>query len=345
MTSLVAGGPPIHSPPLARWRGLAALVAALNMGWADVNFYFCERQPGAPAIDGDLEEEFWAPVSWSRPFTCVRGPGEGQSGPAATSPATRFKAALSGKSLHLAVECHEPRMDRQVLGLRPDQGRDQTVWFDDSLEIFFDPAGRHRNLYRLGLTPLNVQMDDLNAESRWDGPWQSSVTRKDSLWTAEIRLDLAGFVERVKAGERWGFDMGRCRRAGGVEEVFTWSGSLSYHKSPELYGFFIWGSPAEHLLWLRKAELKPWRDEYRATPWARVASAHPDPEWKRRWEKISLEARDLMVWLEQGAARRGPARDGLAPGAIEPLRRWSDFKKAYFPFLWETRYWLLLQSP
>ncbi|MGI6037764.1 MAG: family 10 glycosylhydrolase [Limnochordia bacterium] len=111
--------------------------------------------------------------------------------------------------------------------------RDGPVFYDDVVEVFFDPSGDTGLYYHLALNPLGTQYDAHSFMGpRWDGPWQAEAELTDSGWRGVIRipLDLVG-----EGSESWSFNIG----VGIGDRFASWSPMPGIFHAPENFGRLI----------------------------------------------------------------------------------------------------------
>ncbi len=116
--------------------------------------------------------------------------------------------------------------------------RDDPLWEEEVVEVFIDPDGDGRNYAEVEISPANIVCDllmlrgapDIQGDLSWDFPGLQTVVHawdsEPGGWTAIALLPWAGFAAlpdtevtlRLRAGDRWRFNVYRIKRPHGPDE-------------------------------------------------------------------------------------------------------------------------------
>ena len=183
---------------------------------------------------------------WSLVYPCPLSPTENLTGSpmageftvsAATGglaeKQTSFRMGIADNSLLIEVRCAEPQMESLVANFTQ---RDDPLYFDDSIELFFDIGHDHKTYYHLIVNSLGAQFDEFINDMAWDGKWTASVERQASNWTARLRIPFTSFGCAIPAaGTVWGFNLCREHYAG-ARALSNWANVGGNFHSPKAFG-------------------------------------------------------------------------------------------------------------
>ncbi|NSW58689.1 MAG: hypothetical protein HPY44_21970 [Armatimonadetes bacterium] len=199
------------------------------------------RTQAPVTVDGVLDEAVWQAGDWQTGFTSAANTEENRGNPRPVDIQTRFKAAFDDQFLCVAVECDEPSPD----GIRADiTAHDGTVWADDCIEIFFDPAGEGRYYHHFLINTVGAWYDDYGADyglvhvKLWDCAIRTAakVDAEARKWTVEVAIPFGGLNLYEDAGPDWAWNVTRERHAGGTLELSSWSPLKGNFHAPKLFG-------------------------------------------------------------------------------------------------------------
>lgn len=184
------------------------------------------RWQGALKFDGKLDEPGWTAAAWQTDFVQANPSGEGEFARAAEQ--TRFKVLFDDEALYVALVCDEPNPDARVARYSE---HDQNVDSDDCVEIFLDPAGEGRYYQHFAINSKGAWCDDSGADyglvrsKLWNFPLQTGASTDPAgkTWTVEVRIPFAALPFAVPPTETWLWNVTRNRRAGGGEDLSSWS--------------------------------------------------------------------------------------------------------------------------
>jgi Domain of unknown function (DUF5916)/Carbohydrate family 9 binding domain-like len=140
---------------------------------------------GAIKIDGLLDEATWQQANEAKDFW--------QKFPADNikeKSKTIVKSSYDDKYLYFAAICYDTST-YVIQTLK----RDVDYFSSDGLGIFIDPMNQKSNGFLFGISPLNVQSEDLIAANSfgeptfsWDNKWFSATKTYPDHWTVEIAI-------------------------------------------------------------------------------------------------------------------------------------------------------------
>ena len=174
-----------------------------------------------PVIDGRLDEALWARARNGVGFV---------TNAAASPPRASAEAMLAydARNLYLAVECQEPRMDAVV---EKESNRDGTVWEDNAVEIFVDPAhGGKTFYYHLIVSSAGVLFDSRMEGGESDQDWnlaigsqlEYAVGKSETGWVVEMRLPFRSLaMASPRTGDQIRFNVTRDRAVEGEKRELT----------------------------------------------------------------------------------------------------------------------------
>jgi hypothetical protein len=176
---------------------------------------------GVPLMDGRLDEDFWTEQGvWTDTFVQVSPYERAPSG----SP-TRAKLLFDDRYIYVGVYCRDREPDRIIrfIGNRDDNS------IGDLVSVAFDTYHDYRaapefNINTGGNKTDLIVTDRLEVNRSWNAVWEgrTHVNRRDSSWTAELRIPFSQLrYSRTADGGVWGLHIRRIIRRNG--EVQNWS--------------------------------------------------------------------------------------------------------------------------
>lgn len=146
-----------------------------------------------------------------------------------------MRLAWDRKNLYLGITCLEANMK----GLHTSGAgqHDGAFWLDDAVEFFLDLDHDHETYLQFAVTAKGIRYENNQGDSTWNTEWQAAVVRGADRWTVEIALPFAGLVQKPpQAGDFWGFNLCRERRAGGHLELYNWANVERVFKNVQRFG-------------------------------------------------------------------------------------------------------------
>src|SRR5690606_37518355 len=131
---------------------------------------------------------------------------EGNSAPVDTT----VKMAYDDTNIYFAFTAREPKMP---LLKETVTKRDGPTFYDDSIEIFLDPAGDRRQYYHLSANTLGTQFDQKVFNPGWNGAWKVAASKGGNEWRVEVAVPFADFKleSAPKPGDKWTANLTRTR--------------------------------------------------------------------------------------------------------------------------------------
>ena len=217
--------------------------------------YTCYFTDERVVIDGHLNDAVWGKAPWSGRFGNLVTGGRMQYD-------TRVKMLWDDRNFYVAYFVEEEDIRGRLIG------RDSFIWYDNDIEVFFDPDGNGADYFEFEMNALNTVYDIhwatvlwRDPKAYWDIEWTFNGLRnavqyqgtlnwpkdKDKSWTAEIEFPFWSFLKNgnmpipPKNGDTWRIDFYRCEyldRTNQEAEHYSWSthGLVNMHM-PERFGF------------------------------------------------------------------------------------------------------------
>ncbi len=122
---------------------------------------------------------------------------------------TQVEMSWSGDKLHISwnAVC-------EGLPASKFKTRDDSVWYDDSMELYFSPDGKEL-VHFIG-NSLGTVFDERsldggkNYDSSWNGNWKYTVETAAGSWSGKLEIDLrANGLPAIKNGDIWFFNVFR----------------------------------------------------------------------------------------------------------------------------------------
>ncbi|MEL7025172.1 MAG: DUF5916 domain-containing protein [Pseudomonadota bacterium] len=185
---------------------LIAMIFGCNAASADIDIPLVS---GAPELDGQLDEAFWAEAA-----TVELGY---ETRPAENEPAsvrTVAYLAENGSDLYVAFRAYDPNPESIVAFLAD---RDD-AYDDDWVGIVLDTFNDQRRAFEFFANPFGIQMDltfdDVNGneDDSWNAIWDSKGALDDKGYVVEMRIPFQSL--QFPAGDdakTFGFDLIRVR--------------------------------------------------------------------------------------------------------------------------------------
>lgn len=192
-------------------------------------------------LDGELNEESWKNAAVASDFW-MNYP---QDDVKATRQ-TEVKVTYDDKFLYIGAVCYDTS-DYVVQTLK----RDSRFFDSDGFAVVIDPVNEKTNGFFFGVSPMNVQSEDLinssafsNMNFSWDNKWFSEVKRFPDYWVVEIAIPFKTL--RFKSDiTKWGINFIRNDLKRNEYDTWTripinfelydlgYTGSLMWETSPE----------------------------------------------------------------------------------------------------------------
>ena len=163
-------------------------------------------EPGAPEIDGRLNDPSWISAVAVADFTQVR-PNDGEP----ATERTDVRITYDRDALYVSARMYDSDPDAITARLgRRDSGTQSDLFY-----VMIDSYHDHRTTFRFSVNPLGVRgdmiasNDNTHGDSSWDPVWEAA-TQIDSLgWTAELRIPFSQLRFSSAAEQMWGVNFSR----------------------------------------------------------------------------------------------------------------------------------------
>ncbi len=202
-------------------------------------FAVVEKVEKAPKIDGKIDEDIYGEkptlTGFFDEFTGKSVPGRVQ---------TQVWLVHDKDTLYIAAKMLEPAMAELVAD---ETERDASLWSDDTFQIFLDP-GKTKDpaeYYQLAVNPAGALTDvkgapDVLGDLFWDcRGCKVKVEKGKDAWVVEMAVPLKGLgVKEPAAGQRWGANFARERKAGAAENSTWVNMGPSWHQ-PDKFGTIV----------------------------------------------------------------------------------------------------------
>ncbi|MHC4871288.1 MAG: carbohydrate-binding family 9-like protein [Planctomycetota bacterium] len=182
------------------------------------------RAAGPVTVDGKLNEKAWQdalviPLAWEKAWKRDANKKRFAVLEPVAKPISWAKVIWDEKAIYFACWCE----DKDILATKV--GRDEELWREDAMEIFFRPDRTVTNYWEYEWSPKNQLLDirwpaqarDFKRDKKWNGKSESAVrvdgtiskhNDTDKGWTLEVRIpftDFAPLMERApRVGDVWG---------------------------------------------------------------------------------------------------------------------------------------------
>lgn len=202
-------------------------------------------------LDGLLEENSWQNADVATDFW-MQFPKDNIR----ADPRTEIRMTYDDKNVYIAAICYDVQQ-YVVQTLR----RDANFFEGDAIGVVIDPVNNKSNGFLFGVSPYNVQAEDLlGAEASlrlsfsWDNRWYSEVTRYEDHYIVEMAIPFKTLRFKSDITE-WGINFFRNDIARNQYHSWTplpinfelhdigYTGSLVWDKAPEKTGLNISAIP------------------------------------------------------------------------------------------------------
>jgi len=168
-------------------------------------------------LDGRLDEEDWKEAGVADHFR-QKYPQDGRE----AQQRTEVRLTYDSNFLYVGAVCYDSE-EYVVQTLK----RDARFFDGDSFAVVLDPVNRRTNGFLFGVSPYNVQAEDILSQSSfghlnfsWDQKWFSEVTRYKDHWVVEMAIPFKTL--RFKAGTtHWGINFFRNDEGENVRDTWT----------------------------------------------------------------------------------------------------------------------------
>lgn len=192
-------------------------------------------------IDGILSEASWTAADVATDFW-VKFPRDDIK----ANRQTEVRATYDDRYLYISAVCFDTNY-YVVQTLK----RDTRFFEGDGFGVVLDPVNRRTNGFLFGVSPMNVQAEDLISTSSfddlnfsWDNKWYSEVSRSEDRWTVEIAIPFKTL--RFESGnDIWGVNFFRTDLK--TNQIHSWS-QIPVNFEPTDIGYtgaLVWDAPPQ----------------------------------------------------------------------------------------------------
>jgi hypothetical protein len=191
---------------------------------------------GQPDIDGRLDDRFWGRAAATKLhyqtnyFTAI---------PALLE--TQFYIARTAEALYIGCRSADARTD-SLVGHRT--GRDDQIWMEDSIELFFDANLDRRSYVQFILSHLETVFDAVHEDGiatqqrQWNAADKLATFVGLDFWSLEYRIEFdERWVPRPVPGEVWGANFVRDYRD--LVNYSQWVYTYRTVHQPDVFGLLV----------------------------------------------------------------------------------------------------------
>ncbi|MBI2403626.1 MAG: carbohydrate binding family 9 domain-containing protein [Gemmatimonadetes bacterium] len=161
--------------------------------------------PGAPVVDGRLDDPIWQAAPPITDFT-QRDPHEGQP----ATERTEARVAYTDDALYVAIRAYDSHPEAIVAQLTRRDEESPSDWLVVGIDSYHD----RRTAFVFFVNPAGVKrdsylFDDNNEDDSWDAVWEVATTRDGEGWTAEFRIPFSQLRFPKRSEHQFGFNIYR----------------------------------------------------------------------------------------------------------------------------------------
>ena len=187
-----------------------------------------------PRLDGDLDDPAWCDVTPLTGFyQCIRSflalPTLGRS---------EAFIGYVGQTLYIGVRGYEESTDGLAATVTE---RDQQVFRDDCVELFFDPTLGQQAFYQIIVNSLGTIQDirvDSDEDLSWNADIEAAARVAETFWSVEVAVPVSDLDTSFSPGDVWGFNVSRVRIAY-ASELGQWAPTHGSTQVPDKFGFLL----------------------------------------------------------------------------------------------------------
>lgn len=164
----------------------------------------------APKIDGVLNDTAWKKVPEAGPLFDI------SDSTRILKKRTTFKVGYNKEALYLGITCYDNEMKSLKASDRIHD--DGSIFSEDSIEIFIDPARREKEYFQFVCNASGSTWDAKNTfnqekkpiiGSKWNGKWQAAVCHLNDRWIVEMAIPFTTLGLKPELGKKWGLGVNR----------------------------------------------------------------------------------------------------------------------------------------
>ncbi|MCF6176621.1 MAG: family 20 glycosylhydrolase [Victivallaceae bacterium] len=196
------------------------------------------QQGGEPVIDGNLNDLCWKNSAIMN--LGLRGTNKNILNIDSRPPKLKTKIAINygKKGIYIGARLEMPAGGKPRTKVKQ---RDQNVYEDDCLEIFYAPSAKKAGLfYQMTINSNGVLFDKKGHELNWNPKVKLKTKVAKNYWNIELMIPYEEMgVSRPKAGEAWSFNIKRIYygKSAKIKEHSAWA--TLKHNDSQNYGKLI----------------------------------------------------------------------------------------------------------
>lgn len=200
-------------------------------------------------LDGLMSEEVWNALPKNH-FSLSTGPIDPKF-------PSWYKIFKDDKNIYIGFWANDPHVKAQVSNVTKN---DQSVYFDDSVEVFLVPDLNQRDrYYHLGFT-TNDFCDasvTFSKKEKWDSGSKSKTNKGDQYYSMEIVIPIQS-ISTLPLKEKLGFNICRNKRSGAPEfhEDTQWSSTGGNYHDVKRFGELVLQELPAVILFNRPVDLE-----------------------------------------------------------------------------------------
>lgn len=180
----------------------------------------------SPIIDG-LKDELWSMAeSYQINRTNFGSPADNVS---------EIMAGYDNENIYFLITANEP----DIWDLKANvTEHDNSVFLDDSFELFLDTNVSGKNIKHFVINTLGVKYDQKDENIEWSPDWDCMISKSFDTWTAEIKIPFKSLdIDSFSSLNIWRLNICRNRFAGAKPENTCWSVSYGKYNNPSRFGY------------------------------------------------------------------------------------------------------------
>lgn len=213
---------------------IAVMLLTLGVSCWAVPTVTIYHAPGAPSIDGLLDDSCWQNAAETALFINA---GDG----CLPEENTRVRLCYDDQRLYVAFTAFEgmlaPALNMLHRVKAEKAGRDASVFSEDCVELFLQPPGKP--YFHFAANSGTGTFEGVGKGSDWNGDWECASRRGEASYIVEMAIPFAS-LESSPEGE-WHANFTRCRPQ--AKELSTWSGLRGGFHQPEAFGILRFSQP------------------------------------------------------------------------------------------------------
>lgn len=187
--------------------------------------------PSAPEIDGDPTDKAWKSAFAGN----IAYRANARWATRLTQSKSRFYAGYYEQTIYIGVLAYEDDLSKLIM---QKMNRDDRIWEDDCVELFFDPSNSEKDVYQFVINPRGVLFDTYQNDNRnnFECEQAAAVFKDRGYWACEFAIKASEMNgHTITTDSIWGIDIMRTRIGPASEQCAWWptfGNSLRFHLHP-----------------------------------------------------------------------------------------------------------------